>query len=354
MAGVSTVRGEGVTRVDEPLRRAAARASRYFGSAARIDQIDQDPRLREALLADCAALTPEIHLKWNAVEPAAGRYDFAPADGLVAFAARHGIAVRGHTLLWEQSTPAWARETIATDRDWRIVQHWFATVMPRYQHAIRQWDVVNEPIDTEHGERDLRRTTFHRAFGADYVPRALNEARLLAPDAALFINDYGFDYDNPVEEDRRRALLRLVERLKKSGTPLDGIGIQAHLDLSKGPINQTRIARFLGEIAAMELDIVITELDVKEHDLSARLDLRDRRVAAEVGAYLAVALDQPAVKGVVTWGLSDRHSWLQDPARREETPAALNRGLPYDAVLDRKPMYWTIRDAFLRGGRAMA
>ena len=65
-------------------------------------------------------------------------------------------------------------------------------------------------------------------------------------------------------------------------------------------------------------------------------------------AYLDIALEQASVTGVTTWGLSDRHSWLQkQPVRPTASPAGLNRGLPYDGALTPKPVYWTIQQAML-------
>ena len=55
------------------------------GAAVRIDQIEADPRLAEAVLRDCASLTPEIDMKWDALQPAPGEWRTAAADGLVAF-----------------------------------------------------------------------------------------------------------------------------------------------------------------------------------------------------------------------------------------------------------------------------
>lgn len=337
-----------------PLRRAALGAGRYFGAAVRADQLAGDDRLRAVLLRDCSVITPEIHLKWDAVEPAPGAWRHGAADDLVAFGKDHGIQVRGHTLIWEQSTPRWARERLLHDRDWALVDRWFGAVLPRYRDAIRQWDVVNEPIDTEHGDGGMRRTSFQRAFGNDYVERALRAAHAQAPAAALYINDYSFDYANPVDAARRTALLRLIERLKRRDVPIHGIGLQAHLDLAKGALDEAGLGRFLREVAGFGLEIAVTELDVRESDRRAPLPLRDRRVADAVAAYLGVVLAEPAVKGVITWGLSDRDSWLQDQDSRNRTDlAGLNRGLPYDALLGRKPMYWTIRQAFAEA-RAIA
>jgi endo-1,4-beta-xylanase len=56
------------------------------------------------------------------------------------------------------------------------------------------------------------------------------------------------------------------------------------------------------------------------------------------------------VKGVITWGLSDRFSWLQtgpEMANADRAPMALNRGLPYDANFDPKPMHAAIFDRLL-------
>lgn len=336
------------------LAAAAARTGRIFGAAVRSGQL-ADPAIRQAILRDCAAVTPEIELKWNAVEPMRGRLSLAGVDDIVKFAAENGRTVRGHTLMWHRSTPAWAEQLLRSQRDWRLISRFFGSVMPRYGDVIRQWDVVNEPIDTGHRMDGLRQNVFLEAFGPDYIARALHEARRFAPAARLMINDYSLEYDSQVERDRRYLLLRLIERLRKSGAPLDGLGLQGHLDLRKGTIAAASIAAFLKEVAGMGLEIVVTELDVKESDYAAPVDVRDRMVADEVRRYLDVVLAEKGVSGVLTWGLGDRQSWLEistDDYNRFPTAWAkgggpgLNRGLPYDAAMRPKPMYRAIEAAF--------
>lgn len=310
-------------------------AGRYFGAAVRFDQIAGNERLRDAVLRDCSSITPEIHMKWDALRPSPDRWTPGPADDLIAFARQNGLKVRGHALIWEQSTPAWAKAAIA-GADWAVVRQHFEGVIGRFGDDILEWDVVNEPIDA-HG---LRETTFFKAYGPDYVARALTTARELAPRAKLVINDYSFEYDNPVEDARRASFLRLLRELRRADVPLDGVGLQAHLDLGKGALRRETLAPFLTAIADLGLEISVTELDVREHDLSLSLAERDRRVAEEVSRYLDIVMDQPAVTGVTTWGLSDSHSWLQPSGARG---ANLNRGLPYDAALAPKPMREALR-----------
>ncbi|MGZ9114967.1 MAG: endo-1,4-beta-xylanase, partial [Brevundimonas sp.] len=131
-------------------RRPSTPGGRLFGAAVRMDQIEADPDLRRTLLSDCASVTPEIHMKWDSLQPSADAWRTGPADALVAFADRHGLLVRGHTLLWDQSTPAWARERMLATRDPSIVDRYFDAVLGRYDTVV-EWDVVNEPIDTENG-----------------------------------------------------------------------------------------------------------------------------------------------------------------------------------------------------------
>jgi endo-1,4-beta-xylanase len=332
----------------------AAEHGKFYGAAVRSDQLAQQPDLRAAILAECAYIVPEIELKWAAIEPAYGQLSFTGVDDLAQFALANRKRLRGHTLLWHLSVPAWADQALRTRSDWTLISRYFASVIPRYGDVIDQWDVVNEPIDTGHRMDGLRENVFLAAFGPDYIRRALVEARTFAPHGKLMINDYGFEYDTTEQRSRRYLFLKLVDRLKNAGAPLDGVGLQSHLDLGNGSISQTSVATFLKELAALGLAIVVTELDVKEVDYAAPVDRRDRMVGDEVRRYLDVVLDQRAVSGVVTWGLSDRQSWLQvTPQDYARFPGAwsqgsgpgLNRGLPLDASLRRKPMYVSIQDA---------
>lgn len=345
----------GLGAAETGLAALAARRGLAFGAAVRVDPLAGEPALRGALLRDCAVITPEIELKWNVVEPAQGQFSFAAADEIVRFALEAGKTVRGHTLLWHRGTPAWAEQRLREHKDWRTIGRYFASVMPRYADAIRQWDVVNEPIDTGQRMDGLRHNVFLEAFGPDYVRRALVEARQCAPRARLMINEFSLEYDTQVERDRRYLLLKLLERLRRSGTPLDGVGLQGHLDLRKGTIAAASLAAFLQELANLGLEIVVTELDVKESDYTAPVGIRDQMVADEVRRYLDVVLAQRAVSGVLTWGLSDRQSWLEvtneDFARFPNAwPAGsgpgLNRGLPYDAAMRPKAMYRALATAF--------
>ena len=104
----------------------------------------------------------------------------------------------------------------------------------------------------------------------------------------------------------------------------------------------------------MGLEIQITELDCTDDLAPADIPARDRLVADEYRRFLDVVLDEPAVKIVMSWGLSDRYSWI---VRHENTPEQRRsdgeeeRPLPFDRDLKRKPAWYALAAAFAHAPR---
>jgi endo-1,4-beta-xylanase len=49
----------------------------------------------------------EYQMKWGTTQATRGQFNFAPGGQIIAFASRQGMIVKGHTLVWHQSLPAW-------------------------------------------------------------------------------------------------------------------------------------------------------------------------------------------------------------------------------------------------------
>lgn len=329
--GLAAVTGHAETLA---LKTAAHKRGLFWGAAVQHTQLKDDAEFAALVAQQCSALTPEWEMKWAAIESHRGKPNFARADAMVRFAREHQLGVRGHALIWHRSIPDWAREAMT----WDDVTKHIGAMLRRYRAApFICWDVLNEVIEPkDHRPDGLRISPFLKAFGPDYIGRALALARTTAPDMKLYINEYGLDYDGPVERARRATLLRLLDTLRKSNVPFDGVGIQGHLRLDNSPFSAAALRTFLADLASRNVKITITELDVRERDLSLPLEARDRLVAAEVKRYLDVVLDETAVEGVVAWGLSDRYSWLS-PKKLTDT-GRRNRGLPFDQALAAKPV----------------
>jgi endo-1,4-beta-xylanase len=90
------------------------------------------------------------------------------------------------------------------------------------------------------------------------------------------------------------------------------------------------------------MKIFITELDVQDGTLPADAATRDRAVAAIYSKFLAATLRQPAVRGIVTWGLADSFTWISGyKPRHDGLPV---RPLPFDANYQPKAAYYAIAE----------
>ncbi len=89
------------------LQRLASDKGLLFGSCLALKYFSESAPYRQLFLSQCDIATPEIHMKWNALSNAPGAYDFTNADQFVAFCESNRIRVRGHTLVWYDTLPAW-------------------------------------------------------------------------------------------------------------------------------------------------------------------------------------------------------------------------------------------------------
>jgi endo-1,4-beta-xylanase len=328
------------------LRKLAAEKGLIYGTAISAASITSDPEFVDLVVHQAGAIVAENDMKWQAMNRGKPRdYNHGPADRVAALALENGLVLRGHNLLWYRSTPRWFFDLPTTrEMEEAIVAH-IRSLAGRYRGKVHSWDVVNEPIEPEDGRPDgLRTAVFLDKMGLGYIDLAYHTAREADPTARLVVNEYSVERDSPEHEARRAALLNLLEQMRRSGTPVDAVGIQAHLVCAGGgpPFSASRLRRFLAEIAGLGLTIQITELDVIDKDAPADQTLRDQLVADTYTRFLDAALDEPAVKMVVTWGLSDRYSWLAK-SRRDQLPS---RPLPFDVDLRPKSAFEAMARAF--------
>ena len=333
---------------NKSLKQRAAEKNILFGTAIRHPLLS-DKEYTQTLMKECSILVPEWALKWhvnpNPLRPTPESFDFTAADKLFNFARTHNILVRGHALVWHISLPPWFEDTVNSQNARDFLEKHIKTVVGRYRGQIHSWDVVNEAIEITDGHPDgLRKTPWLEFLGEDYIDLAFRLAHEADPKAMLVYNDYGLDYDIAEDEAKRNAVIKLLKRLKSKGTPIHAFGMQAHLGGEETNFNPNILRDFFAQIADMGLKILITELDVTDNELPKDIKIRDRIVAKAYSEYLKVALEQPAVIAVLTWGLNDKHSWLNEFHPREDNAPV--RPLPIDINGERKFAWNAIARAF--------
>ncbi len=328
------------------LKQLAQEKGLLFGSCLALKYCVQSAAYQQLFLAQCNIATPELHMKWNSLSSQPGVYDFAAADKLVAFCSSARIKVRGHTLVWHDALPAWVTPQLTPGTGQAMMTDHIHTVAGHFAGKLYSWDVVNEVLDPGSRRSDgLRDSPWLQNCGANYLELAFRATAAADPKALLVWNETYLEVSNGFGRAKRTAMLALLDGMLARGVPIQGIGLEAHLRGEQAALlGDGSYEDFLGELARRGMKIFITELDVQDAMLPADVATRDRAVADIYSRFLSATLRQPAVKGIVTWGLADCFTWIAGyRPRKDGLPV---RPLPFDANCQPKPAYYAIAQTF--------
>lgn len=303
------------------------------GAAVNAAQVEgKDPRAVALIERHFDSVTSENAMKWERIHPEPNRYAFEEADRFVEFAARRGLSVVGHTLMWHSQTPEWVFQRDGKDipREellQRLRDH-VRTVVGRYRGRVAGWDVVNESVRDEDGALRLDQP-WYRILGEEGIFTAFAAAHEADPDAELYYNDYSLE--NPA---KRAGALRLVQAIRARGLRIDGVGNQDHVTLDWP--TPAAVDAMISEFAGSGFKVMITEFDITtlpRPDAYHGADIAVvYRSAPELDPYraglppgpdavlarryaelfAALARHPGAVTRVTLWGVTDGQSWLND------------------------------------------
>lgn len=296
-----------------------AKGKKYYGNILDSNTINTG-QVTNILNTEFGAITAENSWKWDSIQPSRGQFRWGNADAVANWATSRGKLIRGHTLVWHSQLPGWVNSINDRNTLTQVITTHINQLAGRYKGKVYAWDVVNEVLE-DNGT--FRNSVFYRVLGEEFIDLAFRTARAADPAAKLYINDYNLDYAGP----KINATLALVERLRARGTPIDGIGTQAHLIVGNlAPFNEQ-----LKRLGSTGLDVAITELDIR---IQRPVDAS--KLAAQVRDYELVTrscLDLPQCVGITIWGVSDRNSWV------DSTFPSFDAPLLWDDNYNRKSAY---------------
>ena len=295
-----------------------------------------DLMYHEVLKKEFNMVVAENEMKFDTIRPSKDQYNFNPGDRLVEFAEEHGMAVRGHTLIWHNQTPGWLENGNWTREELLdIMRDHIYTVMEHYKGKIVHWDGVNEAISDNNGALRTHDSIWMRVIGEDYIEYAFKFAREADPDALLFYNDYNISDMGGVKAD---ACYNLVKRLVEKGVPIDGVGFQGHYINNMHSSYIQNIDRNVKRYADLGIEVAFTEVDIRMNQHGSEHDLQIQ--ASNYGDVASIAVNNPNVNTFVIWGFTDKYSWVTQQFPGE------GRALIFDEDYLPKPAYFSVADAF--------
>jgi endo-1,4-beta-xylanase len=316
-----------------PLWRQALDRGLVFGSSAATWQLS-DAQYRSLFEAQAGILFTEDDLLWWRLRPRPhSDLDFTYGDRIIDLANRNGMLVFGAHLVWDEGFgDGWTDDDLwgmSHEQATRLIHSTIQAVVARYRSKVAAWSVVNEAVDTNGVRTNV---PWYSTIGPSYIADSFRTAQAADPTAVLVYNDYGYETDigGDTAADKRAATLDVLDDLLSQGVPVHALGIQAHLHAAHfmQKFDADAYGTFLSDVAARGLKILITEMDVLDDGLPANIQERDKAIADVYATYLDAALQQPAIAALMTFGLSDRYTWLQEDYPRSDGVG--RRPLPFD------------------------
>ncbi len=213
------------------------------------------------------------------------------------------------------------------------LKSFITSMVTRYKDKVHAWDVINEPFDDLGvvrsgtsasdafywgdylGDRDAAKNLLTN--GDSMIAKAFRYARAANPTAKLFLNDYAHE-TNTVKMD---SLIAIVARLRAKGVPIDGVGLQFHMNYL---VANTAIDYALMKMAKLGLLVKITELDIsvnlgdQQNPQTANFVLSPTMLPQQAAKYRYVAesyirnVPEAQRAGITVWGVGDADSWLRN------------------------------------------
>lgn len=328
-------------RLESPsLKELAARKGIELGNHAIYTRVNE-PAYRDILTSQHNFVildnTPNWHFNGYDLRPSRTAYDFWQLDYLVGYADRYSMPMRLQHLLWGEQKwlPDWLLHGgYSRSELYAIVDDHIQTIMGRYKGKIREYTVVNEAFTRQKHLYNLNDWWADATGSRDYIDRAFVTARQADPSAKLILNDFNNESKNVVSD----AMYEYIASARGRGVPIDGIGMQMHIDGSHPPKKDEVIAT-MKRFAGLGVAVYVTEFDVNMADLKLSYSQKAKQQEAIYYDMMRACIESGVCKSFTMLGITDKETWYNYMNVPEPMP------LMFDASYRPKPAYYGLRRA---------
>lgn len=280
--------------------------------------------------------TPNWHFTDGSLRPARNKYNFTHLDEVVDFAQDNKMNLQMHHYLWgeEKWLPDWLKNGDYTKNElMKIIKNHIYTVGSRYSGKVNEWTVVNEAFTRERNDNDLKDWWGER-LGRDYIDDAFIWARKADPNSKLILNDFNNESINEVSN----SMYEYIKEAKKRGVPIDGIGMQMHIDGSHPP-NKNEVASNMKRFGDLGVKVYVTEFDVNMNDVQADEKAREQIQESIYYEMTRACIESSVCGSFAILGITDQETWYNYMGLDGAKP------LLFDKNYQPKPAYFGLRHA---------
>ena len=326
---------------DTPLRDLASQHNLELGNFAIFNHIYEEP-YKEILTTQfdfvLADNTPNWYFTDGGLRPTKDTYNFEQLDKIVEYAQTYDMPIQAHHYVWgdEKWLPEWLKDgNFSKEELMQILKDHILTVGGHYKGQIKEWTVVNEAFTRDMHLYNLRDWWTDAIGDMSYIDQAFIWAKQADPDAVLILNDFGNDTVNDVSN----AMYEYIKDAKARGIPIDGIGMQMHIDGTRPPKREDVITN-MRRFADIGVDVYVTEFDVNMNDLKAPNWRKDQIQGKIYYEMMRACIESTVCHSFAFLGITDSETWYNYMDGVTDA-----RPLMFDRHYNPKPAFYSVRKA---------
>ena len=331
-----------VSLPNPPLKTLAAQHGIELGNFAILNHI-YEPAYSTILTSQfnlaLADNTPNWYFTDGGLRPSPTTYNFKQMDQVVNYATSNHLAIQAHHLLWGEDKwlPDWLKNGNYTSSQlMSIINDHISTVVGRYKGKIKEWSVVNEAFTRDQHVNGLHDWWADHTGSDAYIDQAFISAHKADPNAKLILNDFDNEHYNPVSD----AMYNYIKSAKARGVPIDGIGMQMHIDGTHPP-DEEEVVSNMQRFGAIGVDVYVTEFDVNMSAVPVSDAAKDQIEGSLYYNMMRACIESKVCHSFSELGITDQETWYNymGPSTTDARP------LMFDSNYQPKQAYFSFRTA---------
>lgn len=321
-----------------PLKDLAAKHDVKLGSRVVSERIND--RIYPDLITeqfDYLSVFAETH--YDLIHPSPNEYNFTELDKLIKFADKNSKPVQMFHLLWGEANhlPDWLKEgKYSKEQINEFNKDHVTTVANHFKGRVESWSVVNEAFTRSqhiYGLRDWWGDNLKN--DTKYIDDAFVWARQADPNAKLILNDFNNESENQVSD----AMFDYIKDARARGVPIDGLGMQMHID-GNNPPKKDDVIKNIQRFGAIGVPTYVTEFDVNLNRVEGSDEYKSKLEARITYDMVRACIESKSCVSFTEFGTTDKDKlikWLTG----DDSHAYL-----FDKMYRPKQSYYSFREAW--------
>lgn len=322
-----------------PLKDLASQQGIALGVLTNPDRIDQ--RVYPDLIkSQFRFVTIDGGIHFAEVQPERGRYDFSQSDKIVEFAEKNNLPVQLHHLIWgdDSRMPDWLLKGGFTKQELADIQRdHIQTIVKRYKGRVQEYTVSNEAFTENQNIYGLTDWFADQmGVGVEHIDNYFRWAHEVDPSATLILNDFYNETQNSVSD----AMFDYIKSAKARGVPIDGIGMQLHIDAARPPAKQAVIDN-MNRFRELNTPVYITEFDINTNAVNQSTTAKQQLESQLMFDMTRACIESDNCVSMTVFGVTRKNDLAKILTR------ANSRDYMFDSRFKPRPSFYAFRDAWL-------